>query len=185
MSIRSSEKILPRISASGALLAAVCASASHQQALAFEGSAGFAVMPARPAAAAPVPSAMDVTPLVVALPPLSAEERAQVEHLRSWDGPLRLGFGRTVRERTAALDAAEEASWRPTSTGRHAIAWRVTSPGAVGLRLAVLPRRLPDDALVWAYAPGKPAGPPISGSEINASLRRNLDAGCCFQDYLT
>ena len=160
-----------------ALLAAVCASASHQQALAFKGSVGSAVMPARPAAAAPVPSAMDVTPLVVALPPLSAEERAEVEHLRSWDGPLRLGSGRALRGHATVIGASEQGSWQPTPRGRHAIAWRVTSPGAVGVRLALVPRRLPDDALVWAYAPGKPAGPPISGSEINASLRRNLDAG--------
>lgn len=97
--------------------------------------------------------------------------------MQSGDGPLRLGLGRTLRRHEQLLPELERRPWSPTAAGGHALVWQPTSPGAACLRLAVLPWQVPDGMLVRVSAPGQPSGAPISGAAINASVRRNLDAG--------
>ena len=165
------KKILQPVLMLVAASATVCLVASGQHSVAADAGVGSEVMPATDRPVAAVPPVMDAPPLGVALSPLSAEERAQVAHLRSWDGPLRLGFGRS-------LGASVQPLWHATPRGGHAFAWKISSPGAVGLRLAVLARQLPDEATLWVSAPDTADRPQtVSGAEVNASIRRNLDAG--------
>jgi hypothetical protein len=138
---------------------------------------GHAVMPSRPVTRVPVPRVPASATIRLALPPLSPAERREQERLQSGDGPLRLGLGRTLRHHELLPPELERRPWSPTSAGGHALTWQLTSPGAVGLRLAVLPRQVPDGMVVRVAASGQPFGPPISGAEINASVRRNLEAG--------
>lgn len=129
-------------------------------------------LPSQPAPQVPASGTIHL-----ALPPLSPDERRERERMQSGDGPLRLGLGRTLRSHWQVLSALEHRSWSPTPAGGHALEWHLTSPGAVGLRLAVLPRQVPDGMLLRVSAPGRAFGAPISGAEINASVRRNCEAG--------
>ena len=77
------------------------------------------------------------------------------------------------------MDAAlgPRAHWHATADGGRAIALRLSSPGAAGLRLAVRVRALPDAATLSVSAPGSPDEAVLTGTEINAGIQRNRDAG--------
>lgn len=138
---------------------------------------GSEVMPALQATVLPAPYVPPSGTIRLALPPLSPDERHEQERMQSGDGPLRLGLGRTLRSHQQVLSALERRPWSPTAAGGHALEWHLTSPGAVGLRLAVRPGQVPDGMLLRVSAPGQGFVPPISGAEIKASVRHNREAG--------
>lgn len=138
---------------------------------------GAAVMPAS-TAPAPDPRPLTVTEaaVVVTLPALTPEESARLTEQAAAPGPLRLGFGRPIPgQATAAF--APEAAWRERADGSWVAAVRLTSPGALGLRLAVQVTALPDTATLHLLAPD--AGPvaDAAGSAIHASVRSNRAGG--------
>lgn len=165
-------------------MAAVCllcagispTAASDMQEVDLSDGMGAAVMPDRSPQTSPVPVVPQNATIRLRLPPLSSDERREQLRIQSGDGPLRLGFGRTLADFAAAQDAAQAAFWHETHGGRHLLAWQVRSPGAVGLRLALSARHLPDDTRFWVSGPDQPAGPPMSGADINAGIRRNLNS---------
>ena len=140
-------------------------------------SVGAAVMPesvAVPAIASP-PTLPASAALSIDLPALTEQERAWVKDPDSIAGALRLGFGRPRSRGPANAALANRSHWHQTADGGHAIALRVSSPGAAGLRLALRVRALPDAATLSVFAPGSPEGATLTGAEINASIRRNRD----------
>ena len=137
---------------------------------------GAEVMPASALHAAdPQPPALPASAATpISLPSFSEQESARLADAQSESGPVRIGFGRTLPA-PAAADAA--ARWRTLSDGRHAAAWRISSPGALGLRLQLSVLRLPDGAALRFFPPGAEPVQGVSGAAINASLRQDAAAG--------
>ena len=142
-------------------------------------SVGAAAMPAAVGVPAiPSPSTLPASwALPIDLPPLTAQERAWVKDPDSISGALRIGFGRDVPHHRTSAALANRSHWHQTADGGSAIALRVSSPGAIGLRLAVRVHSLPDGATLSVFAPGPHEGPTLAGAEINESIRRNRDSG--------
>ncbi|RPH50714.1 MAG: hypothetical protein EHM85_09305, partial [Desulfobacteraceae bacterium] len=91
--------------------------------------------------------------------------------------PHKIGFGRDVPQVGSATDAPAHLQWRNTPQAGKISAISITSPQAVGIRLGILVRRLPAEAILRFYAQGAETAYEISGKEIRESIKRNLDAG--------
>ena len=92
-------------------------------------------------------------------------------------GPVKIGYERAI----AALDdpkaLSQRQAWLGTRYGGVASAFAITSPGARALRLGMWVQAMPDRARLRFFAPGAQEVIEITGAEVNASLRRNLQAG--------
>jgi len=138
---------------------------------------GSDVMPASAAAALRPPALPDAAAVVIELPALSAAESARLVQRQSADGPFRIGVGRAVPEPQDADVLPIRQHWQATSDGRHAIAFRLVSPGALGVRVGLRVVQLPDAAILRFFAPGSPRTPQTTGALVNASVRQNRAAG--------
>ncbi|MBK5963357.1 hypothetical protein CCR95_04445 [Thiocystis minor] len=117
--------------------------------------------------------------LTVRLPALRAAKAAQRLVQASETGPRLIGFGRSIPAHPALAPANVSAkpAWRMLADGRQVTAWRVESPGALGVRLGMRFLSLPDAAILRFIAPATGPVAVISGAMVNASVRRNRSAG--------
>ncbi|MBN2437434.1 MAG: hypothetical protein JXL20_02420, partial [Deltaproteobacteria bacterium] len=117
-------------------------------------------------------------PFSIAIPAPSQGKRAAETAAVSLPGtPHRIGFGRDVPQLGSAADTAACLQWQSTPQAGMITAISIRSPEAVGIRLGILVRRLPAEAVVRFYARGAEAAYEISGREMMESVRRNLEAG--------
>lgn len=122
------------------------------------------------------PALPEAAVAVVTLPDLTPEESARLTEQAAAPGPLRLGFGRPIpAQATAAF--AREAAWRQIPDGSAVAAARLTSPGALGLRLAVRVGALPATATLHLFTPGGGRIADIAGSAIHTSVQSNRAGG--------
>jgi hypothetical protein len=142
---------------------------------------GSAVMPASaaPAAVPPPTSLPDAAVAVIALPAFTAQESSRLMHVKSPSESLRIGFGRSIPAHEDLAASVARQHWHETRGGRHVFAVRLTSPGALALRLGVRVLELPDNAILRFFSPGSGMNRTraISGAAVNASLRHNAAAG--------
>ena len=89
--------------------------------------------------------------------------------------PVQVGVGRDVPA-TANGAMGRALKWRAAG-GRISAAVSFTSEGATGLRLGLLVRKLPADALVRGYVQGGDTAFEVTGATILEGIRRNRDAG--------
>jgi hypothetical protein len=159
-----------------ALLIAAALSAAAPAGVLAGDAVGAQEMPATafPAADLQPPALPAGAAVPIALPLFSAQESARLADAQSESGPFRVGFGRSIPQ-PAAADAAPR--WRALPDGRHAAVWRISSPGAVGLRLQLRVLKLPDSATLRFFGPGSERCQTITGASINASLRQDTAAG--------
>ena len=159
-----------------ALLTAIALIAASPVVASAADAIGAEVMPASALHAAdPQPPALPASAAApIALPSFSEQESARLADAQSESGPVRIGFGRTLPAPSAS---AASARWHALPDGRHAAAWRISSPGALGLRLQLRVLRLPDDATLRFFPPGAEPVQGVSGAAINASLRQDAEAG--------
>lgn len=91
--------------------------------------------------------------------------------------PHKIGFGREVAPLRTPAKTADLLEWTDSPAGGKIAAVSVTSPGAVGIRLGVLVKRLPAQAILRFYPQGAGAAYEISGAQLMQILERNLAAG--------
>ena len=91
--------------------------------------------------------------------------------------PRKIGFGRDIAELAGTTDTAARLQWQTTLQGGRIAALSITSPLATGVRLGILVRRLPPEAILRFYRQGAGAAYEISGREVLETVKRNLDAG--------
>ncbi len=117
----------------------------------------------------------------VKLPPLPAPLQtikvapANASEDASGGVPVLVGVGRSVAQTADVAGTARMLQWNGASAPAAAISF--TSPGASGLRMGLLVRRLPAGAMVRGYAQGATTSFEIPASEILAAIARNRDAG--------
>ena len=119
----------------------------------------------------------DWASVAVELDAVDILESRLLEDQDSTPGPLRIGFNRDIPELHDPDELWSRQAWYWTSGGGLAFAFRMTSPGALALRLGVRVLAMPDGTTLRFHAPGVEQVQKISGAEVKASLRRNFDAG--------
>ncbi len=105
------------------------------------------------------------------------EKSAGTDAVSRPGAPHKIGSGRDVSQLGSTADTASSLHWQSTPQGGKIAAISITSPQATGIRLGILVRRLPAEAILRFYSQGAEVAYEISGKEIMASLQRNLDAG--------
>ncbi|RYF25636.1 MAG: endoproteinase ArgC [Comamonadaceae bacterium] len=96
-----------------------------------------------------------------------------------------IGMARSVGATAAVADAGALLQWSTTASGTQAAAIRFTSADAVGVRLGVLVRSLPDGAVLRFYGDAADGAAGAAGAEVEtitaeqarATIERNLNAG--------
>ncbi|XAH24431.1 trypsin-like peptidase domain-containing protein [Xylophilus sp. GW821-FHT01B05] len=111
----------------------------------------------------------------VALQPLSTARAAAEAPVPGT--PRRIGVGRVLSETADSAGTRSRLRWSPAAGGGQIAALSFTSPGAVELRLGLLVRQLPTDAVLRIYAQKADTAYEVSGREVLATIQRNLDAG--------
>jgi len=119
----------------------------------------------------------DSAALVIILPALSASEATRAARQQDASGRFLMGLGRAIPEAGQPAELAAKLQWHATDQGKKVAAVRVTSPGALGLRLGVRPQNLPDATVLRFFAPGAQQVEELSGAAVNASVQRNLASG--------
>lgn len=116
-------------------------------------------------------------PQVIKLDAVSAARNlAEVAVIPQAGRPTKIGFSRELVLTASTDKTAAVWHWTSTPKGGHIAAISVVSTGATGVRLGLLVKRMPWDAVVRVYAQNAPSAVEISGSEIMASIHRNMDA---------
>lgn len=115
-------------------------------------------------------------PLSISIGPVSQEKTAQIAADPSQDIPYKIGFGREVPQLGSTTDTKAFIQWQDTTQGGKISAISITSQQANGIRLGILVRRLPEDAILRFYSQGAEATYEISGKEVMVTIRRNLNA---------
>lgn len=96
-----------------------------------------------------------------------------------------IGMARSVAATAGVADAGALLKWSETATGTQAAAIRFTSADAVGVRLGVLVRGLPDGAVLRFHGDAADAADAAEGAAVEtitaeqarATIERNLNAG--------
>lgn len=91
--------------------------------------------------------------------------------------PRRIGFGRDVPPLLTTTDTAAALEWHDTPRGGKAAALSIKSPNAAGIRLGVLVRSLPPEAVLRFYPQGAGASHETAAGEILETIERNHAAG--------
>lgn len=93
-------------------------------------------------------------------------------------GPLLIGTARVVPATTTFDGTQRQFLWQPTASGGQVAAISFTAQGAKGLRLGVLVRQLPGNAVLRVYNQSNPDEVfQISGHEVLQRIDANLSAG--------
>ena len=88
-----------------------------------------------------------------------------------------IGVARDVPALASASDLSALLRWTTTPRGTRVAALSVTSQGAKGVRLGLVVRSLPGDAVLRFYAQAGAAVTEVTGAEVMATIERNLQAG--------
>lgn len=91
--------------------------------------------------------------------------------------PRKIGFGRDVPPLLTTTDTAAALEWHDTPRGGKAAALSIRSPNASGIRLGVLVRSLPPEAVLRFYPQGAGASHETAAGEILETIERNHAAG--------
>ncbi len=100
-------------------------------------------------------------------------------------GPLRIGFDRPIPELQDPGKFWSRQAWYLTLDGGLSFAFRITSPGAMALRLGLRVSGIPDEAILKFYPLGAAQVEEMTGAIIKARLQRNFDAGEMDEDAET
>lgn len=94
---------------------------------------------------------------------------------QSVGAPVQVGVGRSVAQTADTGATAQMLQWSGGAAPAAAISF--TSPGASGVRMGLLVRRLPAGAVVRGYAQGAATAFEIPATDILATIARNRAAG--------
>lgn len=98
---------------------------------------------------------------------------------------FQVGYFREVNATSSAKSTASNLRWQSTLAGGLVSAIAFNSTSAVGMRIGVLVKALPDEAIVRFYAYGSINVNEMAGKNINELLRANLKAGDSSDDAKT
>ena len=112
-------------------------------------------------------------PFLVKLP---AAARRPLDLRRGPGIPVQVGIARDVTATASGAAMSRAFKWRQAA-GRTAASVSFRSEGAAGLRLGLVVRKLPADALVRGYVQGGDTAFEVEASTILEAIRRNRDAG--------
>ncbi len=165
------------------VLLTIISTPSHAQP--FEPLAGRVESFTRPAPAdtdfsplKPRRSSISPPPHSISIGAVSNEKKSAETDVVSRPGtPRKIGFGRDVPELKNTTDTATGLKWQNTPQGGKIAAISITSPQAMGIRLGILVRRLPEKVIFRFYPHGAGVAYEIAGKEILETIQRNLDAG--------
>jgi lysyl endopeptidase len=130
----------------------------------------------RPRAARVVLPAFASTPQSTKLAPAGGTATTPTANGAGTAGiPVQVGVGRSVAATADTALTAGMLQWNGASAPAAAISF--TSPGASGLRMGLLVRRLPVGAVVRGYAQGSATSFEIPAANILSAIARNRDAG--------
>jgi lysyl endopeptidase len=115
-------------------------------------------------------------PSLVRLPPVSRPPADARGNSGGFGAPVQIGVAREVTTTSDSAAMGRALQWQHGAS-RTAAAVSFTSPGAAGLRLGLLVRKLPADALVRGYVQGADIAFEIPGRVILDAIGRNRDAG--------
>lgn len=111
--------------------------------------------------------------------PTESAERLQAE-MRAQSGapgaPVKIGYSRTLPGLQTEAETAALLGWQDTPHGQVA-SLSIRSPAAFGVRLGLLPVKVPDATVFRFYAQGEQTAFTVSGHEIMDAVVRNLGSG--------
>jgi lysyl endopeptidase len=102
---------------------------------------------------------------------------AQRQEDRPIGVPLQTGFARPVQATSDDASTAKLLAWTTTAAGGKVAALELKSLTATGMRIGLLVKSLPAEALFRFYTPDAKKVSQATGKEINKILQTNLDAG--------
>jgi lysyl endopeptidase len=115
--------------------------------------------------------------MAIQLPAFTESESARLSEVKAPGASLRIGFGRSIPGQPEIAASPGKSHWHELPGGGQAFAVRLTSPGALAIRLGVRVLDLPDQAILRFFSPGAPQARAVSGAAVKASVQRNLAAG--------
>jgi lysyl endopeptidase len=130
-----------------------------------------------------------ITKAIVALRPvatvvaLDAPSQAKVSIIqrnqenRPVGVPVQVGFARQVTETADYASTAKLLTWIPSPSGGTVAAIELKSSTAKGIRIGIVVKSLPVDAILRFYAPDVDTATEVTGQKINQTVQANLDAG--------
>lgn len=124
--------------------------------------------------ATPASKAERPAPFLVKLP--TAAARLPVNIRRGPGVPVQVGIAREVAATSSRAAMSRALKWRH-GPSQDSAAVSFTSQGAAGLRLGLVVRKLPADAVVRGYVQGADTAFEIPARDILEAIRRNRDAG--------
>lgn len=134
-------------------------------------ASGNEVSPIQPRSGQQVPTA------IVSLGELSlARRNAAAAQVDTLGVPRQIGLARDLQQTASVPGTLALLDWQATVSGSKVAAIRIESGLAQGVRLGVLVRSLPAEAILRVYAPGSASAYVVSGQEVLATVQRNLAA---------
>jgi hypothetical protein len=115
--------------------------------------------------------------LGVDLPPLSALEATRLAEQHADPERFLVGFGRPIPGLAEPDELTAGLRWQATGDGGSVASVTLTSPGALGVRLAIRVLQLPDEAMLRVVAPGSERAQDFNGTAVHASVAANRAAG--------
>lgn len=88
--------------------------------------------------------------------------------------PQKIGFARDLLQTGSTVATAARWEWHATASGGQVAAISFASGGATGVRLGLLVRKLPAEAVLRVYAQKSATAFEVSGRDILASVSRNI-----------
>ena len=91
--------------------------------------------------------------------------------------PVQIGVARDVGQTSTVAATSAQLKWKTSSSGARIAAVAFDSPSAQGVRLAVLVRQLPADAVLRFYGTAGGEAVQMTAQELQAQTRQLLDSG--------
>ena len=119
-----------------------------------------------------------VLPSAVLLDEISSEKAAALStvELGKQGAPKRIGLVRNVDAMGSSAKVGRSLQWTTLASGERVASISVTSPGAVGARLAVLIEKLPANTRVSFFSQKSDSEFVFSDAEVNNAISRNIKA---------
>jgi lysyl endopeptidase len=102
---------------------------------------------------------------------------AQRQEDRPIGVPLQVAFARPVQATSDDASTAKLLAWTTTAAGGKVAALELKSLTATGMRIGLLVKSLPAQAMLRFYTPDANKVTEVSGQDINKIIQTNLDAG--------
>ncbi|RZJ54366.1 MAG: endoproteinase ArgC [Acidovorax sp.] len=114
----------------------------------------------------------------VSLGPVASASAIQPPKVRALGASEpQIGVARDLPALAKVADLSAQLRWTDTGRGTRAAAFSVSSEGAKGVRLGILVRGLPADAVLRFYAQAGGDALQVTGAQVLAAIERNLQAG--------